>query len=83
MLGNFIDFRLFFISLALGLFLVYITQSTSTIIYVYPTPKNINHIQYQDKTNNCFNLESTEVKCPSDKSKIHSIPIQDRKNNII
>jgi len=77
MLSKFIDFKLFFISLAVGIFFVYINQPSPTIIYVYPTPKNLDKIQYKDKIGNCFEFESKEVKCPTNKDEITSIPIQE------
>ena len=76
MFGKYIDFRLFFISLALGLLFVYIYQPTPTIIYVYPTPENINKLQVKDKTNNCYHFKANEVKCPTDTTQIHTIPLQ-------
>ena len=77
MLSKFIDFKLFFISLAVGIFFVYINQPAPTIIYVYPTPKNVDKIQYKDKIGNCFEFDSKEVKCPANKDEITSIPIQE------
>ena len=77
MLSKFIDFKLFFISLAVGIFFVYINQPAPTIIYVYPTPKNLDKIQYKDKIGNCFEFESKVVKCPANKDEITSIPIQE------
>lgn len=77
MLSKFIDFKLFFISLAVGIFFVYINQPAPTIIYVYPTPKNVDKIQYKDKIGNCFEFEPKEVKCPANKDEITSIPIQE------
>ena len=76
MLTRFIDFRIFFISLAIGLFFVYLYRPESTIIYVYPTPDNQNKILYKDKTDNCFKFNAEEVECPDDKTKIKNIPIQ-------
>ena len=73
---NYISPKVFLISLTLGLFIVYITSSTPTVIYVYPTPDNASSIEYIDKANNCFKFDATEVKCPSDKSLIKKIPIQ-------
>lgn len=77
MLGKFIDFKIFLISLAVGIFLVYIIQPKSTIIYVYPTPDNIDKIQYKDKIGNCFEFMSKEVTCPKNPEEIHSIPVQE------
>ncbi len=77
MITNYIDFKILFISLAIGLFFVYINQSASTIIYVYPTPDNIKNIQYKDHIGNCFDFTAKQVNCPDDKTKIHTIPIQE------
>ena len=76
MLGNYIDFRIFILSLSIGLFLVYIYEPTPTVIYVYPTPDNINKLQFKDKANNCYHFKANEVKCPSDTTQIHTIPLQ-------
>ena len=77
MLGNYIDFRIFILSLAFGLFLVYIYEPTPTVIYVYPTPDNVNRLQVKDKANNCYHFQSNEIVCPDDPNKITIIPMQD------
>ena len=77
MLTKFVDFKIFFISLAIGIFFVYINQPKPTIIYVYPTPDNVDNIQYEDKIGNCFEFESNEVTCPKNKEDIHTIPLQE------
>ena len=69
----------FLISLAIGLLFVYLNEPDATIIHVYPTPENIDNIEYKDYANNCFGFKAQEVKCPSDISKIKSIPIQTTK----
>ena len=73
---NYISPKIFLICLTLGLFIVYITSSTPTVIYVYPTPDNVDKLQFKDKANNCYEFTYEEVKCPTDKSKISKIPIQ-------
>ena len=62
--------------LALGFFLVYIYQPRATIIYVYPTPENLDRLHIKDKANNCFNFEMQEMACPSDSNLISTIPAQ-------
>lgn len=71
-----ISITTFLISLAIGLFIVYIYGSDLKTIYVYPSPENMYQILYKDKADNCFTFEANEVKCPTDTSKIKVIPIQ-------
>lgn len=75
-LFKYINFPAFIISLVIGFFFVYMTVPDKKIIYVYPTPENIDQIQYKDKTNTCFSLEQTEVKCPIMDNNVINIPIQ-------
>lgn len=76
MFFKYISFKVFFLSLALGLLFVYLSQPTPTIIYVYPTPDNAGQITYKDQANNCFQFEASEVKCPANRSKVKKIPVQ-------
>ena len=76
MFYKFISFKVFFISLAVGLFFVYLSSPTPTVIIVYPTPDNVGRVEYKDKADNCFKFEATEIKCPTDKSTIKTIPVQ-------
>jgi len=76
MINKYIDFRFFIISLAFGLFLVYILNEKPNIIYVFPTPDNFDKITLKDKANNCYKFNVNEVKCPSDKKLISDIPPQ-------
>ena len=71
-----ISFKVFLVSLSIGLLFSYLSAPTPTIIHVYPTPDNTSTIEYIDKANNCFKFDAKEVKCPSDKSLIKNIPIQ-------
>jgi hypothetical protein len=73
---KYIDFRIFFISLAIGLFYVYISEDYKKVIVIYPTPDNLEKYQYKDQTDNCFSYNLKEVKCPLDDNLLHSIKIQ-------
>ena len=76
MLNKYINFKLFIISLAIGLLGVYLYQPEPTIVYVYPTPNNVSKLQLKDNANNCFKFNAIQTTCPSDKTKIHNIPVQ-------
>lgn len=73
---KYINFPVFILSLVIGLFAVYITLPDSRKIYVFPTPDNIDVLQYRDKTNTCFSLSQKEVTCPKNESEISRIPAQ-------
>jgi len=66
----------FFVSLFIGLFITYTFTPEPEVIITYPTPENSGKIIYKDNANNCFKFNSREVHCPTDTSKIKSIPIQ-------
>jgi len=73
---EYISLPIFIVSLAIGIFFVYIMGTDMKTIYVYPTPDNAGKIQYKDKADNCFVYKSTEVKCPANPLSIKNIPIQ-------
>ena len=73
---KFINIPVFIISLAVGLFFVYIYSSDKRKIYVYPTPDNVDTIQYKDQTGTCFEFKDTKVTCPKNESEISKIPAQ-------
>ena len=66
MFTKYISLPVFLVSLALGLFFVYIYGEDLKPIYVYPTPENINKILYQDKADNCFQYKAMETECSAD-----------------
>ncbi len=70
-----INIFVFIIAFAFGLFLVYISTPKPTVIVKYPTPENQDLI-FEDDGKNCYKFNITEINCPSDKSKIESIPIE-------
>ena len=71
-----ISLPIFIVSLAIGIFLVYITNPPHDVIYVYPTPENVEKIQYKDKLNNCFQYNANEVQCPSNMDDIEPYKMQ-------
>ena len=75
-ISKFINIPIFLISLAFGIFAVYITLPDMRKIYVYPTPENVNKIQYRDKTDTCFSMKQSEVECPADESLVTKIKAQ-------
>jgi len=73
---KYIDVRVFLISLTIGLFFVYMTIPDMRNIYVYPTPENVDILQYKDKASQCFRYKETEVPCPTNEKDISVIPPQ-------
>jgi hypothetical protein len=76
MITNFISFKIFIISFAIGLFYSYVCEPDKKIVYIYPSPENCNEIIYKDQANNCFNYNEIEVECPNNTSLLSKIPIQ-------
>jgi len=73
---KYVNIPVFIISLAVGLFFVYMYQTDKRKIYVYPRPDNIDAIQYKDPTGTCFKVKQEKMACPKDESKISKIPAQ-------
>lgn len=77
MLLNYISIPVFLISFAIGLFFIYIYGPSKKIVYIYPSPENIDKILYRDKANNCFTISKEIINCPTNKSLINNIPLQE------
>ena len=45
MIFHYISLKVFLISVAIGLLFVYLSNPEPTIIFVYPTPDNVGHIE--------------------------------------
>jgi hypothetical protein len=75
-LSKYVNIPVFLISLAIGLFIVYIFVPTTRKIYVYPTPENVDTLQYKDATGACFAPVQTKTSCPKDDSLISKITAQ-------
>jgi len=66
----------FIVSLAIGLFFVYITAAPPNVIVVYPTPHNYDQYQYEDNASNCFVIKQHETSCNQKSEHIYEVPIQ-------
>ena len=73
---KYINIPVFILSLAIGLFFVYIYQDDRRTIYVYPKPDNVDTIQYKDAAGTCFRVKQEKMSCPKDESTISKIPAQ-------
>jgi len=78
---KFINVPVFIISLALGIFLVYIGSPRPNIIYVYPNPDNLHKMQYKDKSGACFGFDAEQITCPTRDDLIRKYPIQEGHKN--
>lgn len=67
---------IFFISLAVGLFFVYMVQPKYKEVLVFPTPENINKVQYMDNSSTCYEFEEQEIACPANKEEIENYHVQ-------
>ena len=48
-LTKYISIPIFIMSLAIGIFIVYMTTDETRTIYIYPTPENVELMLYKDK----------------------------------
>ena len=76
-LTQYINIHVFIVSLAIGIFAVYVmNDSDKRKIKVYPTPDNIEQIQYKDNSGTCFQFKQTQVNCPANPKDISRIVAQ-------
>jgi hypothetical protein len=66
---------IFFISLAVGLFFVYILSPPPQVVMKFPTPYNAGKVKYKDNNDTCYVYSATKSECPKDKSLIRPQPI--------
>jgi hypothetical protein len=71
---KYINVTVFLITFLVGLLYIYYFDYNRRVI-VYPTKHNIDKIEYKDEAENCFGYKIKEVSCPSDKSKIETLPL--------
>ena len=73
---KYIRIPIFIVSLAIGILFVYLTNPDKRKIFVYPSPDNVNNIQYKDSTGVCFEFKETKIKCPENEKDISKVPAQ-------
>jgi hypothetical protein len=64
-ISKYVNIPVFLVSLAVGLIGVYLSDPFKRKVYLYPSPDNVDILQYKDKTGACFVYEQRQVKCPS------------------
>lgn len=65
----------FFVSLAVGLFVVYITNPPPKVVVKFPSPYNAGNITYRDKADTCYQYRAEKVSCPADKALVKPQPL--------
>jgi len=53
----------FFAAFAVGCVLVYVSPVHHKTVFVYPTPSNVNNLQYKDSNGQCHRFSKEEVSC--------------------
>lgn len=76
MIFKYLNLKLFIISLAIGLLYVYLSEEYKKVIFIHPTPDNIDQYQYQDGSDQCFTYDLEKTQCPMDEKKYKEIKIQ-------
>mgnify|MGYP003332430318 CR=1 FL=1 len=75
MLNKIVDTKVFLITFAISLVVVYFMHPEPTYIYRFPNPDNAGKLTYQDKNKNCYKYQASEVKYPSDPNLILEHPL--------
>tara|TARA_Y100000389_G_C17189748_1_gene378220 strand:- start:277 stop:579 length:303 start_codon:yes stop_codon:yes gene_type:complete len=76
MFTKFINLPVFIVSFIIGIVFIRLSTTETKTVFVYPTPENVEHIEYVDRANNCFTYNYKKVECPTDKSATINIPPQ-------
>jgi hypothetical protein len=76
MLSKFIDWNIFIIAFAVGMFFVYTMDTQKKVIVIQPSLDNQDKFQFKDGAQNCFQYHAREVKCPSNISELGTIQAQ-------
>ena len=58
-----ISITAFLIAFVVGLLVTLVAQSGNRVLYVHPTPDNVNDYVFKDRVGACFRVHSEEAKC--------------------
>jgi hypothetical protein len=58
-----LNYPVFLLSFAIGIFIVYISSPTKKVVIKYPTPHTSMEDQYKDDSGNCYTYKAKEVEC--------------------
>jgi hypothetical protein len=72
-----INFTVFIIAFAIGLFFCYIITPAPELVIKFPSPYNAGKVVYRDKADSCYIYNADKVQCPTDKSLIKPQPIME------
>ena len=76
-LARFLNIPVFIVSLLLGMYYItYLSGLDRRKIYIYPTPENVDYVQYKDKVGTCFEYRQQETPCPADATQIATVEPQ-------
>lgn len=67
-LTKYINLPVFFLSFFVGMIGVWYSDPFKRKVYIYPSPDNVDILQYKDKTGACFVYEEKQVKCPNNRT---------------
>lgn len=68
-----LNYPIFLLSFAIGIFIVYISKPTRKVVIKYPTPHTSMKDQYKDESGNCYTYRAVEAECTG---KEQTLPIQ-------
>lgn len=71
---KYIYVSVFAFSFLIGLLFVYLSRPVNKAVNVYPTPENINTVEYVDKVGTCYKYKTKMVSCSKDAK---TIPLQE------
>jgi len=58
-----INFTVFMVTFAMGVFLVYTLEPTKKQVWIYASPKNEQEVQYKNNAQKCFRPEIKPSEC--------------------